>query len=86
MYARYVGPDIDWYVEPVDEYVESVGIDCHCWNAADPIGCDEKGLYATDCWNWGGICEFDEDAKFVVTNASIANADADSDSTDDCCW
>ena len=75
MYARYVRSDINWYVKSVD-------IDCHCWDAAGPIDWGEKGLYATDCWNWDNIFEFDKSAGFVA-NASIANANARSN---DCCW
>ena len=75
MYAGYVEPDID----------------CHCWGEGGPIDWSGNGLNVTDCWNWGGICEFDEGAEFVVVNASIANADANSVANvdvdaNDCCW
>ena len=76
MYARYV--------RSIDRYVNSVDIDCHCWNAG-PIDCGEKGLYAIDCWNWDDVCEFEKNAKFVATDAeSVANVDVDS--TNDCYW
>ena len=83
MYAGYVESDIDWYVKSIDEYVGSVDIDCYCWDdAAGLIDWSGKGLYAIDCWNWGDIFEFDENARFVA-DASVADANAGSD---DCCW